>query len=252
MIMRVSHPSLFQRLQADLAQVISAASPGEKLPSEPIMAEKLGVSRATLREAIRAFEAQGLIIRKQGSGTYVMDKKQVLESGLEVLDSINTLSKRIGLKISIGHVSVVELPANDELSQILNVNPGTLLTTISRIIIAENRPIAYLVDTLAPGVLQREEILADFKGSILDLILAKGNPRLDLSFTQIQAIAADSEIARALQIQRGDALLYFSANLYAVYGKVIDHSLSYFLPGYFRFHVVRQISAMNRSNWSEA
>jgi len=247
-----THPSLYQRLQTELAQIIAASVPGAKLPSEPLMAARLGVSRATLREAMRTFEAQGLIVRRQGSGTYVVDKKQVLETGLEVLDSINTLATRIGLKISIGHVSVSEIQANQEIAQILSVAEGTLLVTISRIIIAENRPIAYLVDTLSPGILKPEEISSEFKGSVLDLIISRASPRLDRSFTEIQAVAADSEIARALQIQRGDALLFFTANLYAVYGKVIDHSLSYFLPGYFRFHVVRQVSALNRSNWSEA
>ena len=249
--MTTTRPSTYQRLQAAIADLIAASPPGKKLPSEPLMAENLGVSRATLREAMRTFEAQGLIVRRQGSGTYVMDKRQVLESGLEILDSINTLSKRIGLQISIGSVKVEEIAAVEEISQILSVPKGTILISISRTIIAENRPIAYLVDTLTPGVLTKEEVLADFKGSILDLIIARSTPRLDKSFTQIQAIAADSEIAKALQIQRGDALLFFSANLYAVYGKVIDHSLSYFLPGYFRFHVVRQIPETYRSNWSE-
>jgi GntR family transcriptional regulator len=44
-----------------------------------------------------------------------------------------------------------------------------------------------------------------------------------------------------LGIQRGDVLLYFIADLYTTSGAVIDHSYSYFLPGYFRFHVVRRV-----------
>jgi len=237
-----THPSLYQRLQTELAQIIAASIPGAKLPSEPLMAEKLGVSRATLREAMRTFEAQGLIVRRQGSGTYVVDKKQVLESGLEVLDSIDTLAKRIGLKTTLGQATFSEIPAIEKIAQVLSVPIGKSLTTISRIIIAEGRPIAFLVDTLAPNILTKEDLATNFKGSVLDVLISRSSPRLDRSFTEIQAVAADSDIARALQIQRGDALLLFSANLYAIYGKVIDHSQSYFLPGYFRFHVVRRIA----------
>ena len=50
----------------------------------------------------------------------------------------------------------------------------------------------------------------------------------------------------ALSIQRGDVLLCFVADLYTAGRRVIDHSISYFVPGYFRFHVVRKVE--NKSN----
>ena len=80
----------FQRLQADLAALIAKLPADSRLPSEPDLAAQLGVSRATLREAMRTFETQGLIRRRQGAGTFVVGKVPVLESGLEVLESINT------------------------------------------------------------------------------------------------------------------------------------------------------------------
>src|SRR5512143_3600172 len=84
-----THP--FQRLQADLAKLITSTPSGERLPSEPLLARQLGVSRATLREAMRAFEGQGLIRRKQGVGTFVVGHTQIIDSGLEVLESLETL-----------------------------------------------------------------------------------------------------------------------------------------------------------------
>ena len=52
---------------------------------------------------------------------------------------------------------------------------------------------------------------------------------------------ATSEIARELEIQRGDGLLLFVARLFDEQGKAIDHSYSYFLPGYFKFNIVRSV-----------
>ena len=46
---------------------------GTQLPSEPELAAELQVSRATLREALRAMELEGLLRRRQGSGTFVAD-----------------------------------------------------------------------------------------------------------------------------------------------------------------------------------
>ncbi len=87
----------------------------------------------------------------------------------------------------------------------------------------------------------REDLEAGFTGSVLDRLIESKNIDLSISKTLIQAEAASSSIARALQIQRGDVLLLFKANLYSVDGNIIDYSYSYFLPGYFRFHVVRRV-----------
>ena len=89
------HP--FKRLQTDLAVVIAGIEPGGKLPSEPELALKLGVSRATLREAMRAFEEQGLIRRRQGVGTFVVRHQQVIDAVLVVavvvgIQTIQTLA----------------------------------------------------------------------------------------------------------------------------------------------------------------
>jgi GntR family transcriptional regulator len=49
--------------------------------------------------------------------------------------------------------------------------------------------------------------------------------------------------AKALGLQRGDVLLRFIAQLYDTSGRVVDYSYSYFLPGYFKFHIVRKVVA---------
>ena len=54
-------------------------------------------------------------------------------------------------------------------------------------------------------------------------------------------VSAPSDVARPLQIQRDDVLLHFTAQLYTADGRMVDYSISYFLPGYFRFHVVRKV-----------
>ena len=88
--------STYQRLQSELSNLIQNTPKGSKLPSEPVLAEKLGVSRATLREAMRTFESQGLLRRQQGVGTFVVGPTQVIDTGLEVLESIETLADRMG------------------------------------------------------------------------------------------------------------------------------------------------------------
>jgi GntR family transcriptional regulator len=126
-------------------------------------------------------------------------------------------------------------------ASILNVASGSPLRRISRVMYTDNRPIAFLVDTLPAEMLPSDEFETGFTGSVLDRLLQQGNPKLSLSRTDIKAVGATPEVARALQIQRDDVLLHFEAQLYCEDGRVVDHSNSYFLPGYFRFHVVRRV-----------
>ena len=87
-----------------------------------------------------------------------------------------------------------------------------------------------------------DELGEGFNGSVLDLLMRRGDPPLINSHCDIAAVAASSDVARALNIQRGDALLRFNSRLFTIDGQVIDYSFGYFLPGYFRFHVVRELS----------
>lgn len=230
----------FQRLQTDLAALISRSAPGTRLPSEPELAKRLGVSRATLREAMRAFETQGLIRRRQGAGTFVVGKPPVIESGLEVLESMLSLARRSGQNVGPGEVSITLVAADAQAAAALERTQGEPLVRVARTMRAESRPVAYLVDILPREVLNPDEIGGAFDGSVLDYLLSRGDP-LTISRTEISATNATAEVAKMLEIQRGDVLLHFEARLYSTTGKVVDYSHSYFLPGYFKFHIVRKV-----------
>ncbi len=238
-ILNSSTPS--QRLHDQLGQLIAETSPGEQLLSEPKLAKEFGVARATLREAMRTFETQGLIHRRQGVGTFVVHPSQVIRSGLEVLESIHTLANRINLPVRMTTYEIEHGSANEKEIQVLKLKDGQQVMRVSWVMEAEGRPVAYLVDVLPDDVLGPKEIDNDFNGSILDLLLRRGDLALTNSRTEVNAIAARSDVARALGIQRRDVVLFFEATLYTAEGRPVDFSHSYFLPGYFRFHINRRV-----------
>jgi GntR family transcriptional regulator len=233
----------FQRLQADLAGLIARTPSGQRLPSEPDLAKQLGVSRATLRDAMRTFETQGLVRRRQGSGTFVVGKMQTLDSGLELLESLETMARRLGLEISLSNLSLDEVVADENVATNLNVAVGAPLLRVRRVIRADSRPVAYLVDTLPEDVLNLDDLHDDFRGSVLDILLERGDS-LKTSRANISALGATAEVAKVLEIQRGDVLLHIYSQLFDKSGKVVDYSLSYFIPGYFHFHVVRRVGSV--------
>jgi GntR family transcriptional regulator len=231
----------YEKLRKNLAELIAKTPSGERLPTEPVLAQYLGVSRATLREAMRSFESQGLIRRRQGIGTFVVGHPQVLVSGLEALESIETLAERIGLQVSMDDLTVKPVQANQDLASVFGISQGEELIQVGRVMRADNRPVAFLIDILDGELISADELVSQFKGSVLDLIIKRGYPPLSYSDTEIRVVDATSDIARELEIQRGDGLLLFVARLFDMDGKVIDYSYSYFLPGYFKFNIIRSI-----------
>jgi GntR family transcriptional regulator len=141
----------------------------------------------------------------------------------------------------MGDLRVAESRAEGEQAASFKVAEGAPLVRVSRVIHAENRPVAYLIDLLPEDVLTPAELQVGFTGSVLDLLLRNPAYPLAKSITLVQAVAAGGDVARALEIQRGDVLLLFVGQLHTNEGRVIDLSWSYFLPGYFQFHVVRKV-----------
>lgn len=63
----------------DMIRVQKRFCPGDKLPNEKDLAEELGVSRTTVREAVQYLVTQGMLEVRRGKGTYVMESSQALE-----------------------------------------------------------------------------------------------------------------------------------------------------------------------------
>jgi GntR family transcriptional regulator len=212
------------------------------LPSETTLSQRIGVSRATLREALSQLEQGGLIVRRHGIGTFVSPRHPLVVAGLEELQSIETLAQRIGVEINMGECEIRERAAAPGEAEALQVPAATAVLAVQRVMLSGGRPIAFLIDVVPTDVLDPGELGESFDGSVLDFLLRRRDPPLKHSHTELGAEAADTDLAHRLHLRVGDPLLKFTAQLYAASGRVVDYSLSYFSPGHFRFHVIRRVN----------
>ena len=220
--------------------------PGERLPSEVDLAAQLGISRPTLREALLRLEQQGAISRRHGVGTFVSAHAPVLESGLEVLESVERQARRLGLNTKVVYLDVVERAATARERDLLSLPPDGNeppdVLSVDRVIAVEGQSVAYLTDVVPQTYLRREDLGDQFPGSVLDILLQRGDPLPVTSRTEIAAQCAGVEVASRLGIAPGTALLKLTGQLYSHDEKVLAYSTSYFVPGYFKFHVMRRVS----------
>ena len=237
---------LYQQAAQRLGEILATTSPGAFLPSEPDLARQMGVSRATLREAMRSFEEEGRIIRRQGVGTIVTRPPRAFDAGLEVLESLETLAARTSQSVEMGECQIAVRPAGGDDGAQLEIAADAPVVEVSRVILAGGRPVAFLIDVLPESLLPQDVWANGFTGSVLDLLLRAGEVDLDVSRTEIGALSATPEVARRLQIQRGDVLLRLEARLFSRDGRALDHSWSYFLPGSIHLHIVRRVGKQGR------
>lgn len=106
--------SLTEKVIASLRQEIESGQrePGSKLPTEPVLTEKFGVSRTVVREAIAALKADGLLEPRQGAGVFVLapearnnDKSIFAVDYAQVSDVLEILELRMAVEIEAAGLS---------------------------------------------------------------------------------------------------------------------------------------------------
>jgi len=247
MKIRADPRPLYIRAEEALASLIGGTyQPGDKLPPEPELARKLGISRCTLREALRSFEERGLITRRQGVGTFVNASYLVIESGLETLVSLDSLARDKGLECITRDLVIEEQPADEEIATKLSVPQGAPVIVVRRTKITDGKPVAYMYDALPESIAALEEVKANFKGSVLDFLLERRSPSLSHAWANIVSTEAGPFLAQKLAVKPTSALLLLEEFLYSTSGSVVEYSRNYFVPGFFRFHVIRHIPLASR------
>ncbi|MGD8462838.1 MAG: GntR family transcriptional regulator [Anaerolineae bacterium] len=215
--------------------------PGEQLPSQNDLAAQLGISRATLREALLNLEQEGAIIRRHGVGTFVAPSYgHHLEGGLEQLESILDMAARQGMQLAMDALEVGEERADQKLAKILQVKPGTAVTGVRRVLTADETPVAYMFDVAPAAVLATADIDETFEGSVLDLLRQKNENQIGQVDAKIVAVNADAYLAERLSVKRQRALLLIEETMFDIEGQIVEFSRNYFIPEFFRFHVVRR------------
>lgn len=134
--------------------------PGDRLPSEPELIKRYGVSRITVRQALDELEAEGAIVRRHGKGTYVAER--TIEQDLVRLTDFVEDMELAGLNSSSRVLTFTRESVTPEIAEALAVPVHNEVVRVDRLRLANERPIAY--DTtwlpLRFGLLLTEDMLA--------------------------------------------------------------------------------------------
>lgn len=235
-----ARPPLRRQLADRLrARILSGEHrPGDRLPSEPELAEGLGVSRATVRAAITLLEEERYLRREQGSGTYVT-ARPILRNELGQNFGVTEMIQRAGrLPATVDERTAVEL-AGEEVADALDLQFGTPVSVLDRIRTADGRPVVASTDWCRIDDLPPEELAATARGSLYDGLAARGL-MVDHGVSRLTPESADGEVAERLGVARGALLMLLWQIDYEVSGRAVLASREYHLADAFEFTVYRR------------
>jgi GntR family transcriptional regulator len=215
--------------------------PGRQLPPEPQLAGELGVSRPTLREALRSLEDEGVVTRSPGAGTFVAHRPR-LRNNLDVNFGVTDAIRQAGMEPGYrGAITTIETAPEAERDR-LALGPGQEVVVVERVRTADGRPVAFTRDILPVRLLEgRPDVIQRLaSGSIYDTMERELDVVIHHGVASFAPTRASKLVASRLRVARGTLLLYLHQVDYDQEGRPILSSHEYHLADAFEFTVVRR------------
>ena len=180
-------------------------TPGARLPSERELSESLGVNRMTLRQALHLLETQGLLVRRQGAGTYVAEP--VIERQAGKLFSFTRGIARRGYKPGGKIVRFEQHPVDEAAARNLKLRAGAAIYDLHRLRFIGEEPVMlerFIIPVnLFPGLEQHD--LANH--SMYEVMEKEYGVIVQQARQSLEPVIADKYAARWLGIRKGAPLM---------------------------------------------
>lgn len=202
----------------------------DPLPSERTFCDVLGISRVTARKALDLLLEQGLIIRRQGSGTYITPK---LEQPLTRLTNLSEMLKQRGFRPSSKWLKrELALAGSEELLR-LNLTPNSRVVHLERLRFANDVVMAVEYTALPYHYVPEPEKI----GESLYEYMRDANLTVVRAIQNIGAVNASEEMAQLTGVPTGTAMLHLTRVGYLEDGTAIELTHSWFRSDYYDFVV---------------
>jgi DNA-binding GntR family transcriptional regulator len=206
-------PDVIKRRILDDYILNGRVGPGDLLPSEKQLSTIYGVSRPTVRSAIKSLHESGTLSVRNGVGAMVLSLRRETFYWLDNLASIDTFAMETGHTVSTARLKWEVVPADVELSRKLRIPADEPVLLCSRLKIVDDEPAAWIIDALPAALVDVDDIQAKFRGSVLDYLLESRSQTTDYADCEVLPIQCDQQTADLLSLPVDAQLLYLDTRV---------------------------------------
>ena len=216
------HEQIGRSLRAAIAGEHFA--PHAALPTERALADGFGVSRITIRKALGQLEKEGLLLRRQGAGTFVAPGSGRIEKSLSRITSFSEDMRARGLRPSSRWITKAAGIVTPEEALALGLSPGSGIYRLTRIRYADGLPMAIENATIPATCVPTVE---DIGASLYEALDQHGH-RPWKALQRLRAVSLDAERAAQLGVAPGAPALLIERRSFARGGAPIEVTTSYY------------------------
>ncbi len=206
---------------------------GAFLPKEVELANRLGVSRNTIRQATNKLEYEGLLVRKKGVGTRVAQKK-TLSTGLDHWYSFTQEMRERGIQVENLFIKAEWIPADEKLASFFNIRLHKNILKLSKLKGSEGEPIVFFESYFHPRIgIDKDD---DFSRPLYTLLEEKFGVLVVRSNEHINAGKA-GKLARKLKVDASDPILIRERFVYDPGDRPIEYNVGYYRSDKFTYSI---------------
>ena len=206
---------------------------GEFLPKEVELANRLGVSRNTIRQATNKLEYEGLLLRKKGVGTKVAEKKP-LSTGLDHWYSFTQEMRERGIQVENISIKAEYVKADEKILRFFNIREGKSVVKLAKLKGSAGDPIVYFESYFHPriGVVPED----NFSKPLYTMLEEKFGVLVVRSNENISAALAGA-MGKKLGISANDPMLIRERFVYDPGNRPIEYNIGYYRADKFTYSI---------------
>lgn len=237
-------PSLTEQTKSHLKdRILNDEFDNGRIPSETDLANELGVSRTTVRDALSRLENEGVVYRKQGAGTFINEAGLQIKSRLDEIWSYEEMIAAHGHEPSTQILDISKQPASAEIATDLNVGVDEELLVVRKLFLADNQPVILAHNYVPTKYITQTYKPEDLVIPIYEFMWGFGRQLFSYYLAEIVPSLASNELALTFQIQPQTPLIALHEIGYNDDNNPILKSTSCFRDDLLRFRLIRRQSA---------
>jgi GntR family transcriptional regulator len=240
--MNISRPAPIATQLNDILRerfISGAYPPGGRLPSESELASEFDVSRATIRTVLASLASEGLILRKQGDGTYLNPLIREVNTHLGGSWEFRRLIESSGYQATIQALATQTRVAQEKELSALALPPGSQVLVLKRLFFADLKPVILATNIIPYATIIRPAGQIDGSLDIREILQRYYNKKIAFAVSDVQARLANAEVTEILQCEPDTPLLQISITFYDQDNRPLACGQSYYDDTTLRLRLVQ-------------